>query len=84
MERIPEVGLPGGEPQPAVRVTLAVDPALVEALALMADGPYDVAGDDDGGPGTEAAADFLDRLRGRRRRRTPWWRCPTATSTWTR
>jgi hypothetical protein len=63
LERIPEVAPPGGAPQPVARVTLAVDPALVEALAVMAEGPYDVAGEDDAGEGTEAAAAFLDRLR---------------------
>ncbi|WP_091377915.1 DUF6049 family protein [Geodermatophilus sp. DSM 45219] len=51
----------GGEPVPVVPVTLAVDPALVEGLAVMADGPYAVAGE--AGSGTEEAAAFLDRLR---------------------
>ncbi|WP_280659823.1 DUF6049 family protein [Geodermatophilus sp. DF01_2] len=64
VERLPEtVPAEGGEPVPAVPVTLAIDPALVEELAIMADGPYDVAGEDDAGTGTEEAAAFLDRLR---------------------
>ncbi|MGY1770232.1 DUF6049 family protein [Blastococcus sp. SYSU D00813] len=64
VEQLPETEpVPGQEPQPVARVTLAVDPALVEALDVMADGPYDVAGEDDAGEGTEAAAAFLDRLR---------------------
>ncbi len=49
--------------QPALPVTLAVDPALVEELGLMAEGPYTVGPDDTPGQGTEAAADFLERLR---------------------
>ncbi|RBY88645.1 hypothetical protein DQ240_04395 [Blastococcus sp. TF02A-26] len=61
VESIPEVAPLGGQPQPSVRVTLAVDPALVEALAVMADGPYEVGTGT--GEGTEAAAAFLDRLR---------------------
>ncbi|MGY1660204.1 DUF6049 family protein [Geodermatophilus sp. SYSU D00705] len=64
VERLPETAAPeGGDPTPVVRVTLAVDPALVEELELMAAGPYDVAGQDDAGQGTEDAAEFLDRLR---------------------
>ncbi|MBB3086247.1 DUF6049 family protein [Geodermatophilus sabuli] len=64
VERLPETAPPeGGEPSPAVRVTLAVDPALVEELELMAAGPYDVGEQDDAGQGTEEAAEFLDRLR---------------------
>jgi hypothetical protein len=64
VERLPETAPPeGGAPSPVVRVTLAVDPALVEELELMATGPYDVAGRDDAGQGTEEAAEFLDRLR---------------------
>ncbi|MGY2065921.1 DUF6049 family protein [Blastococcus sp. SYSU DS0619] len=60
--------LPGGAPEsgtgPAapLPVTLAIDPALVEELALMADGPYAVAGVPDAGTGTEEAQAFLDRL----------------------
>ncbi|MFW3172940.1 DUF6049 family protein [Geodermatophilus sp. CPCC 206100] len=64
VERLPEAApAEGGAPVPVARVTLAVDPALVEALELMAAGPYDVAGEDDAGRGTEEAAAFLDRLR---------------------
>ncbi|MGY1640370.1 DUF6049 family protein [Geodermatophilus sp. SYSU D00703] len=64
VERLPEApAAEGGEPAPVVRVTLAIDPALVEELELMADGPYDVAGQEDAGEGTEDAAAFLDRLR---------------------
>ncbi|MCZ2858823.1 DUF6049 family protein [Blastococcus sp. VKM Ac-2987] len=57
--------LPGGSPGPAspLPVTLAIDPALVEELALMADGPYAVAGVPDAGTGTEEAQAFLARLR---------------------
>ncbi|MGY1781849.1 DUF6049 family protein [Geodermatophilus sp. SYSU D01036] len=44
-------------------VTLAVDPALVEELSVMAEGPYDVGGEEDAGTGTEAAAAWLERLR---------------------
>ncbi|WP_299959278.1 DUF6049 family protein [uncultured Modestobacter sp.] len=58
LERIPEA--PGGD-GPAVPVTLAVDPALLEELAVMADGPYTAGGEQ--GTGTEDAADLLDRLR---------------------
>ncbi|WP_409329403.1 DUF6049 family protein [Trujillonella humicola] len=64
VEQIPETApVPGQAPQPVARVTLAVDPALVEALDVMAAGPYDVAGEDAAGEGTAAAAAFLDRLR---------------------
>lgn len=64
VEQIPESApVPGQEPQPVARVALAVDPALVEALALMAAGSYDVAGEEDAGEGTAEAAAFLDRLR---------------------
>lgn len=62
--------LPGGlagestEAAPAVaqvpRVALAIDPALVEELRLMAAGPYDAGGQP--GRGTEAAAAYLKRL----------------------
>ncbi|WP_029434284.1 DUF6049 family protein [Blastococcus sp. URHD0036] len=61
VEQIPEVVPFGGSPQPSVGVVLAVDPALVEALALMAEGPYDVGSDT--GTGTEAAKAFLERLK---------------------
>ncbi|MGY1681367.1 DUF6049 family protein [Geodermatophilus sp. SYSU D01176] len=64
VERLPETVPPeGGEPAPVVPVTLAVDPALVEELRLMADGPYAVAGEEDAGTGTDEAAAFLARLR---------------------
>jgi hypothetical protein len=56
--------LPAGEGQePALPVTLAVDPALVEELGIMAGGPYTVGPDDVAGQGTDAAANFLGRLR---------------------
>ncbi|MCZ2827399.1 DUF6049 family protein [Modestobacter sp. VKM Ac-2986] len=58
LDRLPRV--PGGT-RPAVPVTLAVDPALLEELAVMAAGPYRV-GDADG-TGTAAAAALLERLR---------------------
>ena len=63
VERLPAAQGAGGDPAPALRVTLAVDPALVEELTLMAAGPYAVDGVDGAGRGTEAAAAFLDRLR---------------------
>ncbi|WP_448626264.1 DUF6049 family protein [Geodermatophilus sp. URMC 64] len=53
----------GGDPVPAVPVTLAIDPALVEELEIMAAGPYAVAGEENAGRGTGAADAFLDRLR---------------------
>ncbi|SNR75803.1 DUF6049 family protein [Blastococcus mobilis] len=60
IERLPG-GLPaGGSDAPPIEVTLAVDPALVEELQLMAGGPYEVGGE--AGRGTEAAAAFLERL----------------------
>ncbi|TYP86437.1 DUF6049 family protein [Blastococcus xanthinilyticus] len=56
--------LPGsGNGAPPLPVTLAIDPALVEALALMAGGPYAVGGVEDAGTGTEEAQAFLERLR---------------------
>jgi hypothetical protein len=64
VERLPESpAAAGGEPAPVVGMTLAIDPALVEELELMADGPYAVAGQEDAGEGTEDAGVFLDRLR---------------------
>jgi hypothetical protein len=61
VERLPGGLSTGGvEVTPVIQVTLAVDPALVEELQLMARGPYDVDGS--AGQGTEAAAAFLDRL----------------------
>jgi hypothetical protein len=62
VERLPDVQPPGApQPVPNLNVTLAIDPALVEELQIMAAGPYDV-GDGDTGRGTEAAAAFLERL----------------------
>ncbi|MGY1724892.1 DUF6049 family protein [Blastococcus sp. SYSU DS0533] len=56
--------LPGGQPGAApLPVTLAIDPALVEELARMADGPYAVDGVAGAGTGTEAARAYLQRLR---------------------
>jgi Family of unknown function (DUF6049) len=64
VERLPRTAPPeGGEPAPVVPVTLAVDPALVEELQVMADGPYAVAGDEDAGSGSDEATAFLARLR---------------------
>jgi hypothetical protein len=64
IERLPGTPTPGGaQTVPALPVTLAVDPALVEELTLMAAGPYAVDGVDGAGRGTEAAAAFLERLR---------------------
>ena len=61
VERLPG-GVTGDGPDvaPALQVALAVDPALVEELQLMAAGPYEVDGAP--GEGTEAAAAFLERL----------------------
>jgi hypothetical protein len=63
LERLPPVPQPTGPT--TVPVTLAVDPALLEELSLMAAGPYTVGTGDDAveGTGTGDAADFLDRLR---------------------
>jgi hypothetical protein len=64
VERLPQTVPPaGGEPVPVVPVTLAVDPAVVEELQVMAAGPYAVAGDEDAGSGSDEAAAFLGRLR---------------------
>ena len=63
IERLPGSTAPGGtQIVPAVPVALAIDPALVEELQLMAAGPYAVAGVDGAGRGTDAAAAFLHRL----------------------
>jgi hypothetical protein len=63
IERLPGSTAPGGtQIVPAVPVTLAIDPALVEELHLMAAGPYAVDGVQGAGRGTDAAAAFLDRL----------------------
>ncbi len=62
IERLP--GASGAEgAAPPLSVTLAIDPALVEELTVMAAGPYDVGGADDAGTGTDVAVEFLDRLR---------------------
>ncbi|MGY1718189.1 DUF6049 family protein [Blastococcus sp. SYSU DS0552] len=62
IERLPG-GPPATEPAAPLPVTLALDPALVEELALMADGPYAVDGVAGAGTGTDAARSFLERLR---------------------
>jgi len=59
IERLPGSSAPGG---PVVPVELAIDPALVEELQLMAAGPYAVGGVAGAGKGTAAASAFLDRL----------------------
>ncbi|MGY1727639.1 DUF6049 family protein [Geodermatophilus sp. SYSU D01062] len=61
VERLPAAVAPA--PTSLAPVTLAVDPALVEELSIMAEGPYDVGGEEDAGTGTEAAAAWLERLR---------------------
>ncbi|MFQ1004155.1 DUF6049 family protein [Modestobacter sp. SSW1-42] len=58
LDRLPRAP---GESRPAVPVTLAVDPALLEELAVMAAGPYRVG--DAEGTGTADAAELLGRLR---------------------
>ena len=64
LERLPGTVPPGRTaPEPTLPVALAVDPALVEELTIMAAGPYAVDGVEDAGRGTEAAAAFLERLR---------------------
>ena len=64
LERLPGTVPPGGGgPVPAMPVTVAVDPSLVEELTIMAAGPYAVDGVEGAGRGTEAAALFLERLR---------------------
>ena len=62
IERLPGSSAPGGSTVPAVPVALAIDPALIEELTLMAAGPYAVDGVEDAGRGTDAAAGFLERL----------------------
>jgi hypothetical protein len=64
VERLPQT-MPAGqtEPVPALSVTLAIDPALIEELTIMAAGPYPVDGAQEAGRGTEEAAAWLDRLR---------------------
>jgi hypothetical protein len=63
VERLPTATGQGGVAVPSLRVTLAIDPALVEELTVMAAGPYPVDGVDGAGTGTDAAVAFLDRLR---------------------
>ncbi|WP_158657687.1 DUF6049 family protein, partial [Blastococcus saxobsidens] len=64
IERLPRNAEPAdAASSPALPVTLAIDPALVEALALMAEGPYAVGGEEGAGTGTEEARAYLDRLR---------------------
>ena len=64
LERLPTVLAPGAPTAtPVAPVTVAVDPALVEELSLMAEGPYDVAGEEAAGSGTQEAAAWLERLR---------------------
>ncbi len=53
--------LPGSSATPTLPVTLAIDPALVEELQIMAAGEYEVPGGQ--GSGTDAAQAFLDRLK---------------------
>jgi hypothetical protein len=62
IERLPDTQAPGAPaPVPALQVTLAIDPALIEELQIMAAGSY-VVGEDGTGSGTEAATAFLERL----------------------
>ncbi len=64
LEALPTVVAPGTtEAVPVAPVTVAVDPALVEELAIMAEGSYAVAGEAGAGTGTDAAAAWLERLR---------------------
>jgi hypothetical protein len=63
LERLPSTPVPGStETVPALKAALAVDPALVEELTVMAAGPYVVDGVAGAGRGTGAAAAFLERL----------------------
>jgi hypothetical protein len=63
IERLPGSPAPGGtQTVPALPVALAIDPALVEELSLMAAGPYAVDGVEDAGRGTEAARAMLELL----------------------
>ncbi|MGY1748528.1 DUF6049 family protein, partial [Modestobacter sp. SYSU DS0511] len=67
LEQLPRVPAAApGDSAPAVPVTLAVDPALLEELATMAAGGYTVDPPDAeprAGTGSTAAADLLARLR---------------------
>lgn len=60
VETVEQLPRTPGATTPAVPVTLAVDPALLEELAVMAAGPYPVDGV--AGTGTADAADLLARL----------------------
>ena len=64
VERLPQTTPADGTapPGPASPVTLAIDPALIEELDVMAAGPYPVDGQDST-KGTDAARSFLSRLR---------------------
>jgi hypothetical protein len=62
IEQLPRTTPPGAtQPSSAVPVTLAIDPALVEELQVMAAGSYRVGRQE--GKGTQAAAAFLQRLK---------------------
>ncbi|WP_369140185.1 DUF6049 family protein [Modestobacter versicolor] len=62
LEQLPRSGGDApGTGELTVPVTLAVDPALLEELSVMAAGPYRAGGAE--GTGTGDAADLLDRLR---------------------
>jgi hypothetical protein len=62
LEQLPRTpGADPGQTTPAVPVTLAVDPALLEELSVMAAGRYAVGSQD--GAGTADAAGLLTRLR---------------------
>jgi hypothetical protein len=61
VERLPRPS--AGQSAPPVPVTITVDPALVEALQVMAAGPYTVGAGNTPGGGTQAAAAFLGRLK---------------------
>lgn len=64
LERLPSTTTDDGSAgRPELSPTVAVDPALVEALALMARGPYPVAGVAGAGRGSDGAAAYLERLR---------------------
>jgi hypothetical protein len=61
VERLPGASGAAQDADAAASVALAIDPALIQELSVMAAGPYDVGGED--GTGTAAAAEFLERLR---------------------
>ena len=67
LERLPRTFPPGGRDRTAVPVTLAIDPALVEELAVMAAGTYAVDGVEGAGRGTGAARPSSSGARGGRR-----------------